>query len=99
VAYISDAKKIPEQTQKLIEGVDLLILDMLRLEDPHPSHFILPDTLQEIRLVRPKKSLLIGMNHMVDHESTNVMLKDVLLKEGMDVQLAYDGLCIPFQHT
>ena len=111
MAYISDAKKIPEQTRKLIEGVDIFIVDMLRLAEPHPSHFVLEDSLQEIRAVcdlysainlisspeqiKPKHTYLVGMNHTVEHEETNQRLKEYA-KEGLDIQLAHDGLCIPF---
>jgi phosphoribosyl 1,2-cyclic phosphodiesterase len=94
VAYISDVSEIPEETRKLIKGCDLLILDAVDPYGCHPSHFTLPDALAEIPKIQPKRTLLIGMTHLFDHESTNVSLAH-MKKKGIDVQLSYDGMCIP----
>lgn len=45
----ADVSKISEQVRNQILECDLLVLDCLRLDTKHPSHFILDDALQEIR--------------------------------------------------
>lgn len=77
---------------KVKSTIELRTLDTLSPEaqEKHSSHFILEQTLEEIRLIRPRRSLLVGMNHTVEHESTNRQLQQ-LIEEGLDVQLAYDG--------
>lgn len=95
VAYLSDISKMTPKVRESLIGCELLILDMLRLEKKHPSHFILEETLAEVRLIRPQRTLLIGMCHEVDHESTNEKLARLLVEENLDVQLSYDGLKVP----
>lgn len=83
-----------DNIRKKILFIPLLIIDMLRLEKSHPSHFTLQEVLNEIRIIKPKKVYLIGMNHTVDHDSTNEMLKNYLNEENLDIECAYDGLCL-----
>ena len=40
LAYCTDVNRIPEESWRLLEGLDTLILDALRFE-PHPTHFSL----------------------------------------------------------
>lgn len=95
VAYLSDVNGIPERTHELIRGCGLLIIDMLRVQDKHPSHFILEETLDAIRLIKPKRALLVGLNHTVDHDSMNALLAELHAAEGINVQVAYDGQRLP----
>ncbi|KAH7373069.1 hypothetical protein KP509_17G035500 [Ceratopteris richardii] len=41
--------------------------------------------------IRPKRALLVGMTHEFDHARDNFYLQQWSLREGIDVQLAYDG--------
>jgi len=91
VAYLSDVSEIPETTAKLIEGTKLLILDALRPNRPHRSHFTLEQAIDQIRIFRPERTLLVDMTHDYNHERTNVELSKLKASDGIDVQLAYDG--------
>jgi phosphoribosyl 1,2-cyclic phosphodiesterase len=95
VVYLSDVSKLTTNTRELAQGCELLIIDMLRLERKHPSHFVLDETLDEIRKIKPQKTLLVGMCHEVDHEEANQRLARLLEEEGLDIQLSYDGLRVP----
>lgn len=35
------------------------------------------------------------MMHLMDHEKVNEELVKLMETEGLDVQLSYDGLCVP----
>ncbi|XP_040383815.1 putative hydrolase C777.06c isoform X2 [Oryza brachyantha] len=95
VCYISDVSDIPEETYKLLEDCELLILDALRPDRSSSTHFGLPRALEEVRKIKPKKTLFTGMMHLMDHEKVNNELAKLLDTEGLDIQLSYDGLRVP----
>ena len=57
LAYCTDVCRIPETSWPLLEGLDTLILDALRLE-PHPTHFSLSEALAVIERFRPRRTVL-----------------------------------------
>lgn len=88
VAFCTDVSQIPEDSFPLLEGLDVLILDALR-DRPHPTHFSLEESLAVVQRLRPQKTYFTHISHWLDHAETNARLPD-------DVELAYDGLRIPF---
>ena len=84
-AYITDTNGIPDETLRLLEGVEVLALDGLRPATPHPTHFIIPEAIEVAKLIGARMTYLIHLTHEVDHETF-----DATLPEG--VALAYDGL-------
>ncbi|KAL7129629.1 hypothetical protein ABFS83_13G081200 [Erythranthe nasuta] len=99
VAYISDISRFLEPTENYIskdgcQQLDLLILDTLYKKGSHNTHFCFPQTLDAVKRICPKRALLIGMTHEFDHHKDNEFLKDWSQREGIPVELAYDGLRI-----
>ncbi|XP_062198880.1 putative hydrolase C777.06c [Phragmites australis] len=95
ICYISDVSDIPKETYELLENCELLILDALRPDRSSSTHFGLPRALDEVRKIKPKKTLFTGMMHLMDHEKVNNDLARLMETEGLDIQLSYDGLRIP----
>ncbi|RXH98930.1 hypothetical protein DVH24_011255 [Malus domestica] len=100
IAYISDVSRFPASTEHVISKdgagqLDLLILDTLYRTGSHNVHFCLPQTLEAVKRICPKKTLLIGMTHEFDHHVDNKFLKEWSEREGIQVQLAHDGLRVP----
>ncbi|KAL0675290.1 hypothetical protein Bca4012_003271 [Brassica carinata] len=105
VAYISDISRIPPSTEyeaisKAGAGqLDLLILDTnvpsMVMRGRQPTHLCLPETLETIKRLCPKRALLTGMTHYFDHHEYNEILAEWSLREGIQVQLAHDGLRLP----
>ncbi|XAR49936.1 Phosphoribosyl 1,2-cyclic phosphate phosphodiesterase [Bertholletia excelsa] len=95
VCYISDVSEIPEETYPLLKDCELLILDALRPDRSSSTHFGLPRALEEVRKIKPKRTLFTGMMHLMDHEKVNGDLVKLMDTEGIDVQLSYDGLRVP----
>lgn len=91
VVYVPDASRIPDDTARLMQNAELMVMDALRPAHPHGSHFILQEALDQLRRLRPKRALLTDMTHDFDHEPTNAELARLKESEGLDVQLAYDG--------
>ncbi len=88
LAYCTDVNAIPRQSMRLLSGLQVLILDALRLE-PHPTHFSLSESLEVIRQLRPQRAYLTHMCHRLDHGITCSRLPK-------GVTLAYDGLELEF---
>ncbi|WP_304342778.1 MBL fold metallo-hydrolase [Chryseobacterium koreense] len=90
LAYITDASAISEEEKEKLKGLDYLILNCIRKENPHPAHFILPDILKLNEELKPKKLFMTHISHYMGlHEVTNSELPD-------NVRLAFDGLELDF---
>ncbi len=88
LAYCTDVSKIPRESMKRLEGVEILILDALR-HTPHPAHFCIDQALEVIDRLQPAKAYLTHISHDIEHEAVSKTLPP-------NVELAYDGLCFPF---
>lgn len=83
--YITDANYISEESLKLIEGTEILVLNALQKE-PHISHFTLDEAVEMARKIGAKKTYFTHISHKLGlHNSL-----DQELPEG--IALAYDGL-------
>jgi len=89
LAYITDASQIPDSSMELIKGVDILIINALR-RSPHISHLSLPQALEIIGEIHPKKAFLTHLSHFLPPHLQ--ILKDL----PNNVSPAYDGLRVEF---
>lgn len=89
VAYCTDVSGIPERSWPLLEGLDVLVLDALRVGKPHPSHFNLDQALEVIARVKPRQAYLTHMSHSMDYDEVSAVLPP-------NVAMAYDGLQFRF---
>ena len=84
-AYLTDVKTIEENELEKLKNLDILVVNALR-EEPHSTHFNLEEALNFIALVKPKKSYLTHISHLMGfHE-------EVQQKLPKNVYLAYDNL-------
>ncbi|WP_036257430.1 MBL fold metallo-hydrolase [Methylocapsa aurea] len=86
IAYSPDVNAIPIESRSSLEGLDLWIVDALRYT-PHPSHFCLPETLDWISKLQPKRAILTNLHTDLDFERLKGELPD-------NVQPAFDGMRI-----
>lgn len=93
--YISDVSSVPKETQDFLDTlkIEVLVLDSLFMTKFHATHMCLPQSLEYIRLLRPRMSYLVGMTHEWDYYKMNDTLKAKMSAEGLNVEMAYDGLC------
>lgn len=89
LAYLTDAKWIPEESMDLLRDAEVLVLNALR-ERPHPTHLSLGEAIEVIEEVKPKRAFLVHLSHEVSHATASAQLPE-------NVEIAYDGLeiCIP----
>ncbi len=85
--YITDANFISDESWKLIEGTEVLIINALR-KQKHISHFNLEEALNIIEKLKPKKAYLTHISHLMGLE------KDVKKELPPNVEFAFDGLQI-----
>jgi phosphoribosyl 1,2-cyclic phosphate phosphodiesterase len=85
-AYTPDLNGIPEESLAALSGLDLWIVDALRLK-PHPSHFTLEEALQWIGQLKPERAVLTNMHIDLDYEALSIQLPP-------HVQPAYDGMAL-----
>lgn len=90
LAYITDGSKIPESEKEKLRNLDYLIINCLRKEEPHLSHFILPDVLKIVAELKPKQTYLTHISHHLGfHDEISATLPE-------NIQPAFDGLEIEF---
>lgn len=94
VSYVSDASEISDETAGLIAGSKLLVLDALRPERTHGTHFTVEEAVDQVRRLRPQRTLLTDATHDIDHNSVNAELAKLKDSEGLDIQYACDGLAV-----
>jgi phosphoribosyl 1,2-cyclic phosphate phosphodiesterase len=84
-AYITDAKSMSEEEMKKLKGLEVLVVNALRIE-PHPTHFNLEEALEFIDRLTPGKAYLTHISHRLGFHAR--VSKDL----PENVFLAYDGL-------
>jgi phosphoribosyl 1,2-cyclic phosphate phosphodiesterase len=83
-AYITDFSAIPDSTLRLLEGVDVLVLDALR-HKPHPTHSTVENSLSLVEKLKARRAFFTHIAHELLHSETNAALPP-------HVRLAHDGL-------
>lgn len=85
-AYSVDVNVIPERSLKMLEGIDIWIVDCLQY-DPSPTHSHLANTLEWIERIKPKLAILTHMNHLMDYHRLRYELPAGVIP-------AYDGMVL-----
>lgn len=86
VAYSTDVKSFPPESEPFLQGLKLWIVDCLKLE-PSPTHTHLPLALEWITKFTPERAILTHLAHELEYES----LKNTL---PAGVEPGYDGLSV-----
>ncbi|MFL6280359.1 MAG: MBL fold metallo-hydrolase [Vicinamibacterales bacterium] len=85
-AYLTDCSRIPDASWRLLDGLDLLVVDALR-DMPHPTHFSLTEAIDASARISARRTCFTHMCHNLRHADTCARLPP-------GVELAYDGLVI-----
>lgn len=84
-AYITDASKLPDVTMEALKNLDVLVINALQRTN-HFSHFSLPEALEVVNKLKPKKTFLTHLSHhMGQHQ-------DFILELPENVWPAYDKM-------
>jgi len=85
-AYLTDFSEIPEESEELLQGLKVVVVEALRYE-PHPSHVSLSQALEVIGRLKPGRAVLTHMAHQFDYGKAMSELPK-------GVELAYDGMVL-----
>ena len=86
LAYVTDAKEIPESSRALLRDLDILVLNGLRPR-PHATHLGFFEAAEIIAELRPRRAYLIHLSHETSHVDAEAMLPD-------GINVAWDGLTL-----
>jgi phosphoribosyl 1,2-cyclic phosphate phosphodiesterase len=89
-AYSPDLNDIPKCSWRLLENLDLWIVDALRYT-PHPSHFNLTDALKWIARFEPRRAVLTNLHFDLDYEALKQRLPPNVIPAYDGLQLTLDG--------
>ncbi len=86
VAYLTDAKAIPDTVVAALAGLDVLVLNAL-LPQPHPLHLSIPEAVAAALRIGARRTFLTHLTHDATHA-------DLAARLPAGVAPAYDGLVI-----
>jgi len=86
VAYLTDAKEIPDTARAQLAGLEVLVLNAL-LPRPHPLHLSIPEAVAAALQIGARRTFLTHLTHDTSHAELAARLPD-------GVAPAYDGLVI-----
>jgi phosphoribosyl 1,2-cyclic phosphate phosphodiesterase len=86
LAYVTDAKSLPDDAVALLRGARVLVLNAL-FRRPHPSHLSLPEAVQAALAVGAERTYLTHLTHDNFHADLEAELPS-------GIAPAYDGLTI-----
>lgn len=90
-AYVTDAKTISDEEKEKLKNLEVLILNCLRVSQPHFAHLILPEALDLIKELKPKRCHLTHANHNLG------LHKDISAILPPGVEYAFDGEVITIE--
>ena len=85
LGYVTDAKRLPDETARALRGVRVLVLNALWFDTPHPTHFSVEEAVEAAAEVGAERTYLTHLSHR-----TSAAELDRRLPPG--VFAAYDGL-------
>ncbi len=85
-AYLTDVSRIPDTSWCLLDNLECVILDALRIW-PHKTHFSIAQALEVIERLRPRRAALTHLSHVIDYDTVSMDLPK-------GTALGYDGMII-----
>ena len=85
LGYITDMLTMPEESYACLQGLDVLIMNALRIK-PHPTHQNITEALKTARRIGAKETYLVHMSH---HAGLHAEIEHSLPPH---IHFAYDGL-------
>ena len=86
IAYLTDAKTIPDAARAQLGGLDVLVLNGL-LSRPHPLHLSIPEAVAAAQEIGARRTFLTHLTHETPHA-------DLVARLPAGVAPAYDGLAV-----
>ncbi len=88
VAYLTDAKSVPQAAIDALEGVEILVLNAL-FDQPHPTHLSIPEAVSIAQRIAAPRTFLTHLTHRHSYHELASRLPNGILP-------AHDGLIVAF---
>jgi phosphoribosyl 1,2-cyclic phosphate phosphodiesterase len=88
-AYLTDMSAIPDSSLALLDGVEVVIIDALRLR-PHPNHANVEEAIAWVDRIGARRAWFTHMSHDIGHAEVEATLPP-------HIRLAYDGLVVAIE--
>jgi phosphoribosyl 1,2-cyclic phosphate phosphodiesterase len=88
MAYSTDVKSFPKESEECLKDLDLWIVDALR-DAEHKTHAHVALTLEWIQKYAPKRAILTHLSELLDYD-------DLAARIPAHVSVAYDGIEMEF---
>jgi len=85
LGYITDAKQVPPETERRLEGVTTLVLNALWFGRSHPTHLNIEEAIEVARRIGARHTYITHLTHRVRHA-------DLIERLPPGITAAYDGL-------
>lgn len=89
IAYLTDAKSVPEAVRARLEGLEVLVLNAL-LPRPHPLHLSIPEAVATAQAIGARRTLLTHLTHELRHAELAASLPPGI-EPGYDGQVVEAG--------
>jgi phosphoribosyl 1,2-cyclic phosphate phosphodiesterase len=86
LAYLTDAKTIPDAVRARLTGLEVLVLNAL-LARPHPLHLSIPEAVAAAERIGARRTFLTHLTHDTPH-------RELAERLPAGIAPAYDGLVI-----
>lgn len=86
IAYLTDAKTVPDAVRARLGGLEVLVLNAL-LPRPHPLHLSIPEAIATAQAIGARRTLLTHLTHETPHAELVAALPP-------GIEPAYDGLVV-----
>jgi phosphoribosyl 1,2-cyclic phosphate phosphodiesterase len=88
LGYIPDCSAIPDETFRLLDNMDAMILDGLRPQT-HPTHFSIDECVEMLGKIGAGKSFITHLTHKSEHHELQARLGEsvVVPWDGLEVEL------------
>ena len=86
-AYSIDVKRFDESALEVLRGIEVWILDCVRIAPEHQVHLVFHECLSYIEHVQPRRAILTHLSAEIDYD-------DLVRRLPVGVEAAYDGMVI-----
>jgi len=87
LGVVVDGKTITRESRKVLEGVEVLVINALWWGKPHPTHFNVEEAVAAAESLGARRTFLTHLTHRLDHQELADRLPSA-------VTPAYDGLLV-----
>ncbi len=92
--YLPDVKRLPQASQDLLNGIEVLVIDALSFNPRHPTHLSVGEAVEISEALKTKETYFTHIMHRLDHRYFREQCEEVEVELPDNAYLAYDGQVI-----